>query len=64
MLRYLFIFILTGASLLLTTSAKGAIIPMIFNIIECNDPKDTNPWEQDNRSITNFPIVIQEDDTI
>lgn len=51
MLRYLFIFILLAASLLLTASAKGAIIHMIYNVAECHDPKDTNPWEQDKRSI-------------
>ena len=64
MLRYLFIFILLAASLLLTASAKGAIIHMIYNVAECHDPKDTNPWEQDNRSITNFPIIIQENNAI
>ena len=64
MLRYLFIFILLAASLLLTASAKGAIIHMIYNVAECHDPKDTNPWEQDKRSITNFPSVTQDDDVI
>ena len=64
MLRYLFIFILLAASLLLTASAKGAIIHMIYNAAECHDPKDTNPWDQDNRSITNFPIIIQENNAI
>ena len=39
MLRYLFIFILLAASLLLTASAKGAIIHMIYNVAECHDPK-------------------------
>ena len=63
MLRYLFIFILV-ASLLLTAKCKGAIIHMIYNVAECHDPKDTNPWEQDNRSITNFPIIIQENNAI
>lgn len=37
---------------------------MIYNVAECHDPKDTNPWEQDKRSITNFPSVTQEDDVI
>ena len=37
---------------------------MIYNVAECHDPKDTNPWEQDNRSITNFPIIIQENNAI
>jgi hypothetical protein len=64
MIRYFFIFVLTVMSLSPAIRAEEVIIPITSKVSGNDDPKEKNTWEQDNRSITNFPTVTMNGNTI
>lgn len=63
MLRH-FLFLVLIVYLPFSINAGEVVIPLSCKNIGNYDPKESNPWGQDNRSITNFPIVSKNENVI